>query len=142
MNNVALGIAWTILVIVFIVIFVADAIAYHELLRRIKDLETNMKFIRSAPYYDPTKRTYSRDFEKTRRAKIRGFEDCSNDKGVVTEADIANQGERDLIGTPMWWLQFYYDENFKQENPVLYTILEAFAKDEQRRYKEENEKCS
>lgn len=80
-------------------------------------------------------------YEKQRRTRKSHKENRGNQR-IVTEADIANQGERDLIGTPMWWLQFYYDENFKQENPVLYTILEAFAKDEQRRYKEENEKCS
>lgn len=47
--------------------------------------------------------------------------------------------ETDLVDTPIWWVQFRDDEDFKQKNPVLYTILEAFAKDEQRRYKEENE---
>lgn len=125
MNNVALGIAWTILVIVFVVIFVADAIAYHELLRRIKDLE----------------RWANSQYEKQRRTRKSHKENRGNQR-IVTEADIANQGERDLIGAPYWWLQFCYDENLKQENPVLYTILEAFAKDEQRRYKEENEKCS
>lgn len=125
MNNVALGIAWTILVIVFVVIFVADAIAYHELLRRIKELE----------------RWANSQYEKQRRTRKSHKENRGNQR-IVTEADIANQGERDLIGAPYWWLQFCYDENLKQENPVLYTILEAFAKDEQRRYKEENEKCS
>ena len=77
-------------------------------------------------------------YDRQRKTRKSHRENRRNQR-FVTEADIANQGERDLIGAPYWWLQFYYDENFKQENPVLYTILEAFAKDEQRRYKEENE---
>lgn len=80
-------------------------------------------------------------YEKQGRTQKSHKENRGNQR-FVTETDIANQGERDLIGAPYWWLQFCYDENLKQENPVLYTILEAFAKDEQRRYKEENEKCS
>lgn len=80
-------------------------------------------------------------YDKQRKTRKPHRENRRNQR-FVTEADIANQGERDLIGEPYWWLQFCYDENLKQENPVLYTILEAFAKDEQRRYKEENEKCS
>lgn len=132
MNNVALGIAWTILVIVFVVIFVADAIAYHELLERVKVLSQRIKEL---------ERWANSQYEKQRRTRKSHKENRGNQR-IVTEADIANQGERDLIGAPYWWLQFCYDENLKQENPVLYTILEAFAKDEQRRYKEENEKCS
>lgn len=77
-------------------------------------------------------------YDRQRKTRNSQKENRRNQR-FVTEADIANQGERDLIGAPYWWLQFYYDENFKQENPVLYTILEAFAKDEQRRYKDENE---
>ena len=76
--------------------------------------------------------------DRQRKARKSHRENRRNQR-FVTEADISNQGERDLIGAPYWWLQFRDDENFKQENPVLYTILEAFAKDEQRRYKEENE---
>lgn len=77
-------------------------------------------------------------YDKQRKTQKSHRENRRNQR-FVTEADIANQGERDLIGSPYWWLQFRDDENLKQENPVLYTILEAFAKDEQRRYKEENE---
>ena len=80
------------------------------------------------------------DSQYVRQRKTRNSQrENRRNQRFVTEADIANQGERDLIGAPCWWLQFYHDENLKRENPVLYTILEAFAKDEQRRYKEENE---
>lgn len=128
MNNVALGIMWAILVM-SVVIFVVDAIIYHELLERVKVLSQRIKEL---------ERWADSQYDKQRKTRKPHRENRRNQR-FVTEADIANQGERDLIGTPYWWLQFCYDENLKQENPVLYTILEAFAKDEQRRYKEENE---
>lgn len=128
MNNVALGIMWAILVM-SVVIFVVDAIIYHELLERVKVLSQRIKEL---------ERWADSQYDKQRKTRKPHRENRRNQR-FVTEADIANQGERDLIGAPMWWLQFYYNEDFQQENPVLYTILEAFAKDEQRRYKEENE---
>ena len=119
------------LAVIFISLFVILAVLI-EILDELKDIRVLSQRIKEL------ERWADSQYDKQRKTRKSHRENRRNQR-FVTETDIANQGERDLIGTPYWWLQFCYDENLKQENPVLYTILEAFAKDEQRRYKEENE---
>lgn len=64
-------------------------------------------------------------FRKVKRKNTKGFKET--------------QREFDSSGTPNWWLQFKDDEDFKQKQPVIYAILEAFAEDEKRKYLSETE---
>lgn len=127
------------LAVIFISLFVILAVLI-EILDKLKDIRKIFNF---DYLLNKTEEYVSKNKKKGDSYGQRDMGDpqrkIERPEGLYPQDRSTSGRKTDLIGTPCWWLQFCYDENFKQENPVLYTILEAFAKDEQRRYQEENE---